>query len=56
MAGMLCDIAEDPRKGPLYTSGLFMSSAFVGAVTSYFIKEELKRLRPKGDGTFDASG
>jgi hypothetical protein len=47
VAGIVCGATEDPKKGPLYTVGIFITSAAIGAIASLFIKEELRRLRPK---------
>lgn len=56
---MICDVPEDPKDGPLYAIGIFMISAAIGAICSFFIKEELRRLKPKtmtDQGTFDSNG
>lgn len=54
-AGTICDSTknaptpEERQWGPKYTIILFASSAFIGMICSLFVKEELRRLRPKED-------
>lgn len=59
VAGIVCQSSDDPKMGPLYATTLFLASCTIGAICSLFIKEELRRLKPK-DGpkelTYDASG
>lgn len=47
LAGIICEMPADPKDGPLYTLTLFIASAIVSFVCSFFIKEELRRLKPK---------
>jgi hypothetical protein len=55
---MICQVAEDPKMGPIYAITLFLSSCLIGAICSLFIKEELRRLKPKQskEFTYDSNG
>lgn len=46
--GIVCKLPENPKDGPLYAIGIFSGSALIGALCTVFIKEELRRLKPKG--------
>jgi predicted MFS family arabinose efflux permease len=63
IAGMLCEAGPTPKDGPLYAVALFLASCLISVMCSFFIKEELRRLRPKrmqtedaAKGVFDSSG
>lgn len=43
----MCSAASDEKMGPIYVIILFLASAAIGALCSLFIKEELRRLKPK---------
>lgn len=53
LAGYVCGLfndssdPEERKKGPKYAIVLFAVCAFIGCFCSLFIKEELRRLRPK---------
>jgi MFS family permease len=50
IAGYICGIYKDtdnPKRGPQLAIILFASSALIGSLCSFFIIEELRRLRPK---------
>jgi len=54
LAGFICNLfpkdnPESWKNGPKYTIVLFGLCAFIGFFSSIFIKEELRRLRPKED-------
>lgn len=59
VAGIICDLPEDKKMGPMYATTLFLASCIIGAIASLFIKEELRRLKPKEgpkELSYDANG
>lgn len=56
LAGYICNLfpKDDPeqwKKGPKYTIVMFGICAFIGFLSSIFIKEELRRLRLKEESS-----
>ena len=43
------------KQGPLIAVGIFVTSCTVGAFFAFFIKEELRRLRPNSPPTVASS-